>query len=146
MRGPATAAIALAAALTALEAPLNARLGTVTTELTAALVAFAAGAAVLAVIVTARGELGRLRSLGRLPPQLLLGGLCGATFVTVALASVESIGAGGIAAAAITGQLGAAVTIDRAGLLGLTRRPVSARRMAGVLMLVLGTLLIVGTR
>lgn len=145
-RTPATVLIVLAAAMTALEAPLNARLGTVTSELSAALVAFLAGTTALIVIVAVRGELGRLRALPRVPPHLLLGGLCGATFVTAALGTVGSIGAGGIAAAAISGQLAAAVAIDRAGLLGLTRRPVSVRRLAGVALLLAGTLLVVGSR
>jgi bacterial/archaeal transporter family-2 protein len=56
---------------------------------------------------------------------------------------VATIGAGGVAAATITGQLTTAVVIDRLGILGLERVPLSATRLVGVGLLLAGTFLIV---
>ena len=63
--------------------------------------------------------------------------------MTVALIAVSSIGAGGVAAATITGQLAAAVVIDRLGILGLEQTPLTATRIAGVVLLLAGTYLVV---
>jgi len=73
----------------------------------------------------------------------LLGGLLGAIYVTNALIQVAAIGAGGVAAATITGQLVASVAIDRLGLFGLDQVPLSVERLAGVALLIAGTVLIV---
>ena len=51
----------------------------------------------------------------------LLGGVLGAAYVFMALMTVGTIGAGGVAAATITGQLTMSVVIDRLGVLGLDR-------------------------
>ncbi len=73
----------------------------------------------------------------------LIGGLLGAAYVTVALIAVSSIGAGGVAAATITGQLTTAVLIDRLGILGLEKVPITATRSAGVVLLLAGTYLVI---
>jgi transporter family-2 protein len=56
---------------------------------------------------------------------------------------VNSIGAGGVAAATIAGQLAASVVLDRLGVLGLDEVPITFERIAGVALLVAGTFLIV---
>ena len=48
--------------------------------------------------------------------------MLGAAYVFTALIAVSAIGAGGVAAATITGQLTASVVIDRLGLLGLEQQ------------------------
>jgi transporter family-2 protein len=73
----------------------------------------------------------------------LTGGLLGAVYVTTALVAVRSLGAGGVTAATIAGQLTASMLIDRAGVLGLEERPLSAQRLVGVALLAGGTLLVV---
>ena len=73
----------------------------------------------------------------------LLGGVLGAAYVFTALVTVSAIGAGGVAAATITGQLTAAVLIDRLGILGLEQTPLTASALAGVALLLAGTYLIV---
>jgi transporter family-2 protein len=59
------------------------------------------------------------------------------------LVTVSSIGAGGVAAATITGQLTASVVIDRLGILGLDETPITWERALGVGLLLVGTLLVV---
>ncbi len=73
----------------------------------------------------------------------LLGGILGAAYVFSALALVSEIGAGGVAAATVTGQLVTSVVLDRIGFLGLDREPITAARVLGVALLLAGTYLIV---
>ncbi len=63
--------------------------------------------------------------------------------MTNALIAVSTIGAGGVAAATITGQLTASVVIDRLGLFGLSEVPISAERVLGIGLLLAGTYLVV---
>ncbi len=129
--------------LIALQAPINAGLGRSTGSLPAALVSFFVGTLLLALIVLLVGHTGGLGSTFDVPWYYLIGGILGAAYVTVALISVSTIGAGGVAAATITGQLTAAVVIDRLGVLGLEKVPLSASRLAGVALLLAGTFLVV---
>jgi len=73
----------------------------------------------------------------------LLGGLLGAIYVANALVAVSSIGAGGVAAATVAGQLTASVVADRLGILGLEQVALSPLRILGVALLLVGTVLIV---
>ena len=62
--------------------------------------------------------------------------------MTTALLVVPAIGAGGVAAATVTGQLTAAVVVDRLGLFGLDQVPLNFARLAGVALLLAGTYLV----
>lgn len=127
----------------ALQAPINAGLGRATGQLPAALVSFIVGTLLLAVIVALSGDVGGLGSTFAVRWYYLAGGVLGAAYVTVALIAVRSIGAGGVAAATITGQLAAAVVIDQLGILGLERTPITAARAVGVALLLAGTYLVI---
>jgi transporter family-2 protein len=142
-RGLAVLLTAAVGGLIALQPPINAGLGRATGNLPAALVSFAVGTLLLVLIVTLIGQAGGLSSTFDVRWYYLLGGVLGAAYVTMALIAVSSIGAGGVAAATITGQLTAAVVIDRLGILGLEETPLSAARVAGVVLLLAGTYLVV---
>jgi bacterial/archaeal transporter family-2 protein len=142
-RGLAVLLTAAVGGLIALQPPINAGLGRATGNLPAALVSFAVGTLLLALIVALVGQAGGLSSTFDVRWYYLIGGLLGAGYVTVALIAVSSIGAGGVAAATVTGQLTAAVVIDRLGILGLQQTPLSAARIAGVVLLLAGTYLVV---
>jgi transporter family-2 protein len=129
--------------LIALQPAINAGLSRATGSLAAALVSFMVGTILLAVIVTLAGDAGGLGSTFDVRWYYLIGGLLGAAYVTVALITVKTVGAGGVAAATITGQLTASVVIDRMGVLGLETVPLTATRMAGVALLLAGTYLVV---
>jgi transporter family-2 protein len=73
----------------------------------------------------------------------LLGGALGAAYVFSALALVSQIGAGGVAAATVTGQLTTSVVLDRIGFLGLEQTPLTLSRVLGVALLLAGTYLVV---
>jgi len=142
-RGLAVLLTAAVGGLIALQPPINAGLGRATGNLPAALVSFAVGTLLLALIVALVGQAGGLSSTFDVRWYYLIGGLLGAGYVTVALIAVSSIGAGGVAAATVTGQLTAAVVVDRLGILGLEQTPFSAARIAGVVLLLAGTYLVV---
>jgi transporter family-2 protein len=134
---------ALAGGLIALQAPINAGLGRATGSLPAALVSFTIGTLALAAIVVLSGQASGLGSTFDVSWYYLLGGLLGAVYVANALIAVSAIGAGGVAAATIAGQLTASVAIDRLGLFGLDQVPLDPGRIAGVALLIVGTVLVV---
>jgi transporter family-2 protein len=142
-RGLAVVLTAIVGGILALQAPINAGLGRVTGNMAAALVSFMVGTLILVLVVVIAGEAGGLGSTFEVRWYYLIGGLLGAAYVAMALITVRSIGAGGVAAATITGQLTAAVVIDRLGILGLEPTPLSASRIMGVGLLLAGTYLVV---
>jgi bacterial/archaeal transporter family-2 protein len=133
-----------AGCLVGMQAPINARLGRTVGSVQAATVSFTVGTVVLLLALTVvNGGFGNLAHIGRAPWWALLGGLCGAVFVTIAIVTVRTLGASGLSAAAITGQLVVSVTIDRFGLLGIAKQPIGASRIAGLALLVAGVVLVV---
>ena len=129
--------------LIAMQPAINSGLGRATGSLPAAMISFLVGTLALAAIVGLSGQLGNVRFASDVAPVYLLGGFLGALWVTMALITVREIGAGGVAAATITGQLTASVIIDRLGILGLEETPITVDRALGVLLLLAGTWLIV---
>jgi transporter family-2 protein len=108
----------------------------------AALVSFTCGTAVLIVAAAARGGLSEsMSALAGQPLWKFAGGFLGAGFVfgTVFLAS--RIGLLNMVVLVIAGQLLMSMTIDNFGLIHMAVRKVSAVRMAGALVMVLGVAL-----
>jgi transporter family-2 protein len=142
-RGVAVLLTAAAGGLIAAQAPINAGLGRSTGSLPAALISFSIGTAARAAIVVLSGKAGGLSSTFDVSWYYLLGGFLGALYVTNALIAVSAIGAGGVAAATVFGQLTTSVVIDRLGLFGLDQVPLSPERVLGVVLLLAGTVLVV---
>jgi transporter family-2 protein len=63
--------------------------------------------------------------------------------VTSVLVTVRTLGAGGVVAATIAGQLSMSVIVDHFGWLGVERQPITAVRFAGILLLAAGVFLVV---
>ncbi len=142
-KGLAVILTAVAGGLIALQAPINAELGKATGGLAAALVSFAVGTIALAAIVVLSGKAGGLGSTFDVSWYYLVGGLLGAIYVTNALLAVSTIGAGGVAALTVAGQLTASVAIDRLGLFGLDQVALTPERLLGVALLLVGTVLVI---
>ena len=142
-RGLAVVLTAVAGGLIALQAPINAGLGKATGNLPAAFVSFSIGTLALAAIVVLSGKAAGVGSTFDVSWYYLLGGFLGAIYVFNALVAVSAIGAGGVAAATIFGQLTASVVIDRLGLFGLNEVPLTPERVLGVGLLLAGTILVV---
>jgi transporter family-2 protein len=73
----------------------------------------------------------------------LLGGVLGAAYVTTVLVTVRTLGAGGVTAATIAGQLSISLVVDQLGILGVERSPITLVKLLGVVFLTLGVVLIV---
>ena len=143
-RGVAVALTAVVGGLLALQAPINSGLGKAVGNFQAAFVSFFVGTVILAVIAAlARGGLGQVAEARTISPVYLLGGVLGACYVSTILVAVRTLGAGGIVAASVAGQLTMSVIIDQFGLLGIDKDPISAMKALGVVLLAVGTLLVV---
>jgi len=121
--------------------PLNGLLAETSGDLLAALTNFVVGSALLLVIVVVTGRAPKLAGVRQAPPWKLIGGLIGVITVVAALSAVSVIGAAGLTAALITGQLIGSIALDRAGAFGLTVRLITPARAAGAALLLTGTLL-----
>jgi len=143
-RGVAVLLTAVTGGFIALQAPINSVLGRSVGNLQAAAVSFTVGTLVLILIAgLAGGGFGALGEVRGLPLYYLTGGILGAAYVTCALVMVRSLGAGGVVAATIAGQLTMSVVVDHLGLLGVTRHPITAARFLGIAFLCAGTYLVV---
>jgi transporter family-2 protein len=143
-RGLAVVLTAVVGGLIALQAPINSMLGKAVGTWQAAAVSFGIGTILLvAIVLIAAGGFGTLHRAIDLPWYYLTGGVLGAAYVTTVLVTVRPLGAGGVVAATIVGQLTTAVVVDRLGALGVARHPITAARVAGVMLLALGTFLVV---
>ena len=131
--------------LVALQAPINSLLAKAIGNFAAASINFLVGLGVLILITlvfaSGFGDLGEARGMAWY--YWVGGGVVGAAYVTTVLITVRELGAGGVTAATITGQLGASIALDRAGVLGLPETPITASRVVGVGLLVAGTILVV---
>ena len=127
-----------------MQAPINSRLGKTVGGVQAATFSFLIGtAALVAISFILRGGLSSLGGIGKVPWWALVGGLLGAVYVFVALEAVRTLGASGLTAVVITGQL---TIVGRDRPLRAARRgedPVSFQRVLGIALLVAGVALVV---
>jgi transporter family-2 protein len=142
-RGAAVMTTAVVGGLIALQAPINSMLGRSIGTFQAAFVSFLIGTLALCGIALLSGGLGSVGEIRSVPWHYLLGGLLGAAYVTCVLVTVRTLGAGGVTAATIAGQLTMSVLVDRFGWLGVEKDPISLGKVAGIALLAAGTFLIV---
>lgn len=134
----------VAGALMPVQAGVNARLREYLGEpLMASLVSFAVGTvALLLFIGVTRTPWPTLSAAAAAPWWTWLGGTLGAFFVAVTVILAFKLGATGLMAWIIAGQLIASVLLDHTGAIGFAVREVSWQRMAGVALLLLGAVLV----
>ena len=129
-------AVALQAAM---NTALGRRIGVTETVLLAGLVTTVLVTAMLLVL---RGGLGSLGELGRTPVWMWLGGLMG----TIALAAISfapaKIGVFATLALFLGGQLAMGLVIDTLGLLETPRAGLTASRLVGVVLVLVGAALV----
>ena len=143
-RGVAVAVAAVIGGVLAAQAPLNSQLGRSVGGLQASVVALGVSFAAVLALAALTGGVGGLRRIGEAPLHVAVGGgLIGALYVGSIVWTVRALGAGGLTAVTIAGQLGLAIVIDHYGWLGVERSPVNAGKLAGVALLALGTWLVI---
>jgi bacterial/archaeal transporter family-2 protein len=102
-------------------------------------VATAAMAVLLLLVTSLRtGARPAIGGLVRAPWWGWLGGVCGAIYVTTVFTAIPVIGAAVVVGVTVAGQQLASVFFDRYGLMRLPRRPLTAGRLAGVALLLVG--------
>jgi bacterial/archaeal transporter family-2 protein len=134
-----------AGAAVAAQAPANNQLSKYVGSFGAASVSFLVGTTcVLGLTFVLAGGFGGEQDAAS-PPWYywLLGGLAGAAIVTTTLITVRELGAGGVTAATIAGQLALSVALDRLGVLGLETRAITWEKVLGIALLTAGTVLVV---
>ena len=128
----------------AMQAPLNSQLGRTVGGLQASMFALAVSFVCLTTLVVITGGLGGLGRLDEPPLYVVLGGgVLGAVYVGSIVFTVRELGAAGLTAATISGQLVFALLMDNFGWLGLTKSPATAAKLAGVALLAAGTWLVI---
>jgi transporter family-2 protein len=143
-KGLAVVLTACVGGLIALQAPINSQLGRAVGTFQGAFVSFAIGTALLLVLAAlSNGGLGQIAEAQHLSWYYLIGGLLGAAYVTTVLVTVRTLGAGGVVAATIAGQLTLSVVVDQLGILGVSKQPITLSRLAGIALLAAGVFLIV---
>jgi transporter family-2 protein len=128
----------------AAQAPVNNVLSKYVGSFGAGLVNFLVGTACLVVITFAFAG-GFSGDEGADSPAWyywVLGGVAGAVIVVTTLVTVRELGAGGVTAAVIAGQLALSVLLDRLGVFGLDERAITWEKLLGIALLAFGTLLI----
>jgi bacterial/archaeal transporter family-2 protein len=143
-KGVAVAVAAMVGGLVATQAPLNSALGRSVGGVNASVVALGVSFIALLTLAALTDGLGGIRRIGDAPLHVAIGGgLAGALYVGSIVFTVRALGAGGLTAVTIAGQLGLAMVIDHFGWLGVDRSPITAAKLAGVALLALGTWLVV---
>jgi transporter family-2 protein len=129
--------------LAAMQPPINAALARRTGVLPATTVSFIVGALVLLVLSLLMRQAGGFAGVRDAAWWQLTGGLIGAVFVFATVLFLPRLGAAGLVATLLTGQLAGGMLIDRLGLFGLPQTALSPLRLMGLALLIAGGLLVI---
>ena len=134
---------AAAGVMIPLQAVINARLGrAIGGPLWAAALSSVVVAIVLASLALASGKpWPRLSQMTDLPWWAWTGGLCGAVVLSATTAVAPRIGTANMIALVMTGQVIAAMTLDRLGWFEMAIQPFGVQRLAAAALLVAGAVL-----
>ncbi|WP_411842561.1 DMT family transporter [Salinicoccus sp. HZC-1] len=112
----------------------------------ASLVSFFIGAAALLILSLIIAKHIRFvaydRTLGHIKPWHFIGGMLGALYVTTNIILMPYLGATLTLMTVIFGQMLMGLLIDHFGLLGIHKNPIDARRVAGVVMILSGIIML----
>jgi bacterial/archaeal transporter family-2 protein len=143
-KGVAVVVAAVIGGIVVMQGPLNSQLGRTVGGLQASVVALTVSLIAVATLAALTDGLGGIRRIGDAPLHVAVGGgFAGALYVGSIVWTVRALGAGGLTAVTIAGQLGVAIVIDHFGWLGVEKSPITAAKVAGVALLALGTWLVI---
>ena len=137
--------VAVAGALIPLQSSVNAQLGrAIGHPLSAAMMNFIVGLVVLiGLSAVLRAPFPTPARLSEAPFWMIVGGgAMGAFFVFTALFLTPKLGAATLVAGIMAGQIVGSLVIDHFGLFGLPQHELNAGRIAGVLLLIAGVVLV----
>lgn len=126
----------LAASQSALNAQLSNYLGS---PIQASFISFCVGAAILGLLLLVTREgVPAFGKITRVPPQYLLGGICGSIFITSAIFLVPRIGVVKVLFLGLAGQMIVSVAIDNFGFFGLKAQPMTFLKTVGLFLILAG--------
>jgi bacterial/archaeal transporter family-2 protein len=128
--------------LIALQPPANASLSKLVGDFGAAFVSITISFVVISLMLLVVGHPGRLSGLSSFRPEHAIGGLGGAAIVTIGLVAVRPLGAGALIALLVGSQLIVSVVVDRFGWFGVEHVGLSATRLVGIVLVIVGTVLV----
>lgn len=134
----------LAGSLIPFQTALNSRLGAALgngVQATAASFVVAT-LAMLLLLAATQTAVPTMAQAGAVPPLAWLGGVLGAVYVTGVVFLAPRLGVGSVTILLIAGQVLSAMLIEHFGWLGAPQHPITALRLAGVGLLVVGILAI----
>ena len=128
-----------------IQALINGRLAAgLGSPLTAAGISFlVATLALMAAQLLLRTPLPPIEQAASIPGWVWLGGLLGAIYVTGAIVSVGALGTTTAICLVIAGQIGAALLVDRFGVLGASGHPLGLSRLFGAGLVLAGAIIAV---
>lgn len=134
----------VAGAVLPLQGAANTRLsGGLESPVLASLVSFAIGTAALLIYALLTGTaFGGLSNAKNIPPAAWLGGVFGAFFVVVSVILIPRIGVAATFGLAVAGQMAVTLVVDHFGVLGVEARPISIPRVAGIILITAGVVLV----
>jgi len=137
-------AAAVAGALVPLQAGSNAALGRALGHpLWATLVSLCVSfVVVVPALFATQAPLPFVRDAMRMPPWIWFGGVAGVIYITAALVLTPRLGATSFIVCVIAGQMLTSLLIDHFGVMGLPVRHANPGRIAGVLLIVGGMLIV----
>jgi transporter family-2 protein len=127
-----------------LQASVNARLRTgLASPNWAALISYAGGTAVMALVVLATREPSlSAAAIAKTSWWSWTGGLWGAVYVVIIILLLPRLGTATVIALFVLGQMIASLAFDNFGVFGVPKQPADMTRIAGALLLVAGVVLI----
>lgn len=96
----------------------------------------------IVLVATKRTPTPQFKPLGSMPWWGWLGGFCAASYVVVTFLMIPEIGAATTVALTVTGQQLFSAVIDHFGLFRMPKRALTGRRIAGLALLVAGSILV----
>lgn len=110
----------------------------------AALISFGVGSICLvAYAVLMRTAMPSAQDIARLPAWAWLGGALGAYYVAMTILVAPHLGAANLITLTVTTQLMMSLILDHYGLIGFVQHSMNVWRVAGAILLIVGTLMVV---
>lgn len=133
---------AAAGLLVGVQPAANAALSEHLGDLGGAFVSLVLATMIIGVLLLVVGHPGQLSGITSIRPTNLIGGIGTAAVVAVGLAAVRPLGAGGVIALLVAGQIIMSIVADRLGWFGLHHVSLSVGRLLGVALIVAGTIFV----
>lgn len=132
-----------AGALIAAQGPINATLArSIGSPVNAAVVSFLVGLLALVAVAVGQRTMPDVTLVRGLPWWAWIGGLCGAVFVAGAAYAAPRIGVANMLTISVASQLLTAILLDHWGAFGVPVQSISVTRVAGILLVIGGAVLV----